>query len=170
MTISIVSSDPTIQLVAMMIERDAEQDVNDAERLAGARRAEYEAGREQVEAMHRAADAVATGAWIEGGITVVGGAVSVGGIAGDSKSLEAAGASTSSLAESVGRLHGEVAELLASADAERARQIAQQASHRGEGARSHMESTDRHSETVTNLLERIVEERAQGNAAVLSRF
>jgi hypothetical protein len=186
MSIGIVSSDPTIQLAALMLENDAREDEIDRDRMEAARRAEESAAARQVEALHDAADAVARGAWLQGGVTVLGGGISMVGIATtpleapppgteseelrDAKLLQSLGATTSSLAGAAGALAGEVPRLHAEARAQRAAQDVTSAGHAMEDARSHAERMDRHSDAVLDLLEKVLDQEAQGNSAVLGNF
>ncbi len=177
--IQVTSSDPLIQLAALMIENDSVQDEANQQALDAARRAEERAGAEQVAALRDAASAVATGALVEGGLRVVGGvtsgiAIGEGGTSetgpADMKVLARSGDAVTSLGAPLGALTGEAPKLRAQAEATRAEHAANLASNDIETARERLSHGDHHASAVLDLLEKCLETEAQGTAAVLGNF
>jgi len=170
MSIGIVSGDPTVQLAVLMLENASLADAIDREQLEAARQAEERASADRVAAMHDAADAVAAGAWVQGGLTVLGAGTSIGGVAADTKALDFAGGGASALAEPVGTLFGAVPKLHAEAEAASAADAANRAGYAAEDARSHMARVDQHAGAVVDLVTKILDAEAQGANAVLGNF
>jgi hypothetical protein len=186
-----VSGDPMVGLAVLMIENADRLGDLEQQRLDAAREAMERASRAEVEALHDAADAVATGALVQGGLTFVGGAVSCGatlngagvthavdgGVAPTNPNANAAqklgdslGGSPSSLAGPMGTLTGEVPRRHAEAEAATFRQQGERASMDAEDARARLRREEQQADAVLNRTGQILEIEAQGNLAILGNF
>jgi len=170
MSIGIVSGDPTVQLAVLMLENASLARELDREQLESARQAEERASAERIAAMHEAAEAIATGAWVQGGLTVLGAGTSIGGVAADTKSLDFAGGGAMALAEPLGALFGAVPRAHAEAEAASAADAASRAGNVAEDARAHLANVDRHAGAVVDLVTKILDVEADGARAVLGQF
>jgi hypothetical protein len=171
------SQDPMIALAVLLVENDAVLNEIDQQNLEAAREAEREANARELESLHGAADAVARGAWLEGGFRIAGGATSAvalakGSGASDAKAdwqaAQVIGDGVSALAGPVSSLVGEVPRLHAEARARHAAQASDDARYRAEDALDHAEDVDRHANAVLELVQQIERSESEGNLAVLA--
>jgi hypothetical protein len=177
----VTSSNPMIELAALMVETDFVRGEMDDQNLRDAREAQRRAMAEEVHAMHEAADAIATRAWVQGSITVAAGAAqcagSLGQIGDTSESpktgwgaLDRGGDGLGRVAEPAGDLLGGVPKAEADADAARARNESAQAGSRADEAAQHRDRLEKHTDRVLELIESTLESEHQGSLAVLGNF
>jgi hypothetical protein len=187
-SIGSVSGDPTLELALLMLENAERLGELDRQRLQNARQAMERASAAEVAALHDAADAVATGALVQGGMTFASGAISCGAIlngAGATQLANAGGTEPKSpemnallrtgngigeLADPMGKLAGEVPRRHAEARAAMARQLREIAGFDAEEARNSAQANERQADTVIDRAGQILDTEAQGNLAVLGNF
>jgi hypothetical protein len=187
-SIGTVSGDPMVELAVLMLENAERLGELERQKLDDARRAMEWASQAEVTALHDAADAVALGALVQGGLTFVGGAVSCGAVlsgagatqptsAGGTEALSPradatlrAGGGLGTLAEPMSALAGEVPRRHADAQAATARQESERASMDAEDARSQAQREDQQSRAVLDRAGQILETASQGNLAILGNF
>jgi hypothetical protein len=187
-SIGSVSGDPMVGLAVLMLENAERLGELDRRRLDDARQAMEQASHAEIEALHDAADAVVRGALVQGGLTVVGGAVSFGAVwngagatqkngAGGTQPVnpraDAAlrvGGSLGELAEPMGKLAGDVPRLHAEAEAAAARQNGESAAFDADEARNGLLAEERQADAVLDRLGQILDTEAQGNLAILGNF
>lgn len=178
--------DPLSQLAALMVENDFIRAESDEQNLRTAREARQRACAEEVRALHEAADAIATQAWVQGGIAAAGGAAQCAGSLGqigktgdDAASKNArlpfealgkGGEGLGRIAEPAGQLAGGTTKAHAEADAREARGEAEDASSRVDEARQHRERVERHTDAVLGLVEGTLENEQRANLAILGNF
>jgi hypothetical protein len=187
-SIGSVAGDPMVGLAVLMLENAERLGDLEQQKLDDARRAMERASQAEVEALHDAADAVATGALVQGGLTFVGGAVSCGAVLSGAGATEPttaggtaavspradttlrAGGSLGALAEPMSALTGEVPRRHSEAQAATARQESNRASMDAEDARSGAEREEQQGSAVLERLGQILETESQGNLAILGNF
>lgn len=187
-SIGSVSGDPMLGLAVLMLENAERLGELDRQRLEGARQAMEQASAAEIEALHDAADAVARGALVQGGLTLVGGAIScgatlsgagathqldTGGTAATNPRADAAlrlGGSLGGLAGPMGALAGEVPRRHAEAEAATARHKSESASFDAEEARNDARASERQADAVLDRVGQILDTEAQGNLAILGNF
>lgn len=187
-TISSVSGDPMVGLAVLMLENGERLGELDRRRREEARQAMERASAAEIEALHDAADAVATGALVQGGLTVAGGAVSFGAVwngAGATKPKAGGGTEASNpaadralrlggtlgaLADPLSRLAGDVPRAHAEAEAAEARHQNERARFDADEAQSDLTAQERQADAVLDRVAQILDTEAQGTLAILSKF
>lgn len=187
-TITSVSGDLMVGLAVLMLENSERLSELEQQKLDDARRAMEQASAAEVEALKDAADAVMTGALVQGGLTFAGGALSAGAVLGGAGATQAvqaggtapvspkadavarAGDGLGSLAAPMGALAGDVERRHAEAEAAKARQQSESASLDAEDARSRAQREERQANAVLDRLGQILETEAQGYLAILGNF
>jgi hypothetical protein len=172
-------ADPILALAQLLVETDYLRAELDRQNLQAARQAQSEALSRQVAALHDAADDVATGALIQGGLTALGAGMSavstvaaasaedVNSVA-DARLLGQGGSALQAMAEPAGRVAGEAPRLHAEADAKQAEHEAQQAGFRVDDAREHQRRVADHSDRLLDAASGIIESEHAGNLAILA--
>jgi hypothetical protein len=175
-----VVRDPLLELAVLLVENDFLRAETDDRNLRAAREAERRAMAEEVAAMHDAADAIATQAWVQGGIALASGAAQCAGSIGQIgkptnedevfEALGKGGEGLSGIATPAGMLLGGDEKAHADADAREARNAAEQAGWRSDDAARHRDRVERHTDSVLELVEGTLESEHQGNLAILANF
>jgi hypothetical protein len=183
-----VSGDPMVGLAVLMLENAERLGELERQKLDDARQAMERTSAAEIEALHDAADAVAMGALVQGGLTFVGGAVSCGavlsgagatqsngngGTQASSPTADAAlrlGGSLDGIAAPMGVLAGEVPRRHAEAVAATAHQEGERAGFDAEDARNGARAEERQADAVLDRVGQILDAQAQGNLAVLGNF
>jgi hypothetical protein len=183
-----VSGDSTLQLALLMLENAEHLGELDRQRLENARQSMERASAAEIEALHDAADAVAMGAFVQGGMTFIGGAVSCGAVlngAGATPLASAGGTESRSpetdaalsiggnirdLAGPMSTLAGDVPRRHAETRATMARHQRETASFDAEEAKNSAQDNERQADAVIDRLGQILDTEAQGNLAVLGNF
>lgn len=173
----VISTDPTIQLAALMIDADETRSRVADETVAAARREQMHAFDEQIRYLHEAADDVRAGAWVQGLTTIAGAGLTAaahvqnapGEVASRAVKLELdVGTGLRELAPGFGDLLGAAPSADANADAKRAEQRGVDAGARADDAqeqrRRAFDSADRTLATVQSTLEAA----SQGNLAIIA--
>jgi hypothetical protein len=184
-SIGSVSGDPMVGLAVLMLENAERLGELDRQRLEDARQTMERASAAEIEALHDAADAVARGALVQGGLTFIGGAISFGAavngagatrqlagggsVAADPKADAALGMGNSlgRLAEPMGKLAGEVPQRHAEAEAATARRESERARFDAEEAQNDVRAEERQADAVLDGLAQILDTEAQGSLAIL---
>lgn len=172
--------DPMLELAALMIDNDHAREKSEAAALDQARAEQRRAMEEAVEHLYDAADAVATGALLRGGLTVAGGAASTAGSVGTTMlkgettplltGLTSGGNALRELAEPVFDLVGQATRMQAEAAAKRAENTA---THAGWVAADAIDNRERLLQKVDRNLDAIdnaIDAEHQTNIAILSNF
>ncbi|HEY3497509.1 MAG TPA: hypothetical protein VGK73_22585, partial [Polyangiaceae bacterium] len=144
-----------------------------------ARAAQREAMKQQVAEMHEAADAVQTGALVEGAFTAAGAAVSGTATAlepgvttaGGRTRTEVAGevgVALRSMASSAGELAGDAPRMHHEANAKQAEHEAERASWQADDARQHGERVANHTDRMLEQVSAIIDGEHAGNLAILA--
>lgn len=185
MTIPVSNSsrftDPMLAFAALLLENDHARESNEAAALARARSEQQHAMNDAVKAMHAAADSVANGALLQGGLTLAGGvagsagAVGVAARAGEGTTpflagLSSGGDAAQRLAAPVFALAGEAPRLRAEADAKAAEQRRTRASWAADDASDHRERSLTRIDRTLDAVENALEAQHQTNIALLSNF
>jgi hypothetical protein len=181
-----VPLDPLAELAALIVQNDFVRSESDEQNLRAAHEAAQRAVAEEVHAMHEAADAIATQAWIQGGLTAAGGAAqctgSLGQVSnvGEAPATEArslrwealgrGGGALGGIAEPLGQFVGGTAKAEAEADAREARGDAEAANSRADEAKQHRQRVERHTDAVLSLVEGTLENEQRTNLAILGNF
>lgn len=181
MTTAITPSDPLLALAAQEINLDNLNSQIDTEELQTARREQQSALEQQIQKLHEAAHDVRVGAWVQGGIAIVGSVADFGSAAvhplnsevyttamRSSKELEAIGKALSAVAPAAGHLAGDAPQADDTADAKAAEARAADASSRAEEAEHHRERTEQMSDRTLSSLDGIINSEAQGNLALIA--
>ena len=173
----VTTTDPMIQLAALLIDADETRSrVADAA-VAAAHREQIQALDEQVSCLHEAADAVRTGAWIQGLTTVAGAGftadahvqVALGqATARDVAAQLALGKGLEELSPALGQLFGTAASADANADAKQAEQRGADAAARADGAREERRRAFENADRTLATLQSTLESTSQGNLAVIA--
>lgn len=174
-------ADPMLELATLLLENDHARERSDAEALARARVEQQRAMNDAVEALHDAADSVATGALLQGGFALAGGVASSAGAVGLAVRAEGgttpllAGLSTggnaaNALAQPMYALVGEAPRLEAEADAKAAEHRRTLSSWAADDASDDRERTRSRIDQTLGALENTLEAHHQANIAVLSNF
>jgi hypothetical protein len=190
---------PLAQLAELMVHTDFVRSEADAQALRAAREAERRAIAEELNAMHEAADAIATQAWIQGGMAAAGGTLQCVGSAGQLgksadlpegaspeatkvalarmddgcrpwQTVASGGQALHGVAAPAGELVGGTARAEAEADAREAGGEAEQAGSRADEALQHRQRVERHTDSVLELIEGTLESERQANLAILGNF
>jgi hypothetical protein len=187
-SIGSVSGDPMVGLAVLMLENAERLGELDRQRLNDARQAMEQASAAEIEALHDAADAVARGALVKGGLTLIGGAISFGAAvngAGATRQLASGGTeavnpkadlvlrtgnSVGSLAEPMAALAGDVPSRHAEAEAARARHENASARFDADEAQSDARAEERQADAVLDGLGQILDTETQGNLAILGNI
>jgi hypothetical protein len=169
------------RLAALLVENDFLREEVDRQTMQAFRAEQQRAFREEGTAMHRAADALGTQAWVSGGLTMAGGlaqcAASLGPLCTTADApgigwgvLADGGNVLGRLAEPAGNLLGGRPKAHAEADAREAQGEATLAGERAEAAREHRQRVDRHTDAVLGLVETTLENEQRANLAILGNF
>jgi len=176
----IVSSDPTVQLAELMLNADELRAKCDQDDLRAAQQERRQALEQEVRALHEAADHMRTGAWIEGGMTALGGvatamsygfgtdATKVTGPTGDWGVVLKSGEALEKMSTQVGILVGGAPSQDDQADAKQAEAEASDAQTRAESARQHLERLHTEQDRTIASAENIIESEAQGTWALIA--
>lgn len=182
-----VSGDPMVGLAVLMLDNAERLGDLEQQRFDDARRAMARASAAEVEALHDAADDVATGALVQGGLTALGGAVSCGAalngagatvttktgtapVSVNANAAQGLGNTLSGLAGPMGALAGEVPRRHAEAEAAQARQQTESASMDAEDARNDAHHQEQQADAVLSRVGQILDSDAQSNLAILGNF
>jgi len=175
MTTPISSGDPLVALAAMMIDRDNLRAAVDEEALRAAREEQHRALAREVNLLHEAADDMRTGALLEGGLTIAGGALAgVGGVVPACSHpvahdfLTGSGAVARTLAGPMGKMLGDAPKADAEADAKQAEAQAADAGSRADEAERHRARIDQSADRVLDTIGATLASEAQGNLAIIS--
>jgi hypothetical protein len=174
-------TDPMLALALLMLENDHSREQSDAVALARARDEQRRAMNDAVRALHDAADAVANGALLQGGLSLAGGAASCTGAVGvaaraknDSTPLLAGLSSGGNAALTLGApafaLVGEAPQLEAEAEAKAAEQRRTQASWAADDASESRARTRAGVDHTLDAVENALDAQHQANIAVLSNY
>ena len=175
--IEVTSTDPTIQLAALMIDADDARSRVADETIAAARREQMHAYDEQIRYLHDAADDVRAGAWTQGLTTLAGAGLTAAShvqtTPGTAPKLAAqleldAGKGLSELAPKLGDLVGTAPSADANADAKRAEQHATDAGARADEAKEQRRRAFESSDRTLSTLQSTLESNAQGNLAIIA--
>jgi hypothetical protein len=187
-SIGSVSGDPMVGLAVLMLENAERLGELDRQRLNDARQAMDQASAAEIEALHDAADAVARGALVQGGLTFIGGAISFGAAcngAGATRGFPGGrteavnpkadltlriGDSVGSLAQPMAALAGNVPSRHAEAEAAKARHESENARFDADEAESDARADERQADVVLDHLGQILDTETQGNLAILGNF
>lgn len=185
MTIPISNSsdlrDPMLALAALLLDDDHARERNDAAALARAREEQRRAMHDAVDALHEAADSVATGALLQGGLTLAGGIASGAGAVGAAcrtergstpllAGLSSGGEAARGLSAPVFALFGDAPRLEAEADARAAEHRRTQASWQADDASGSRQRSLARIDHTLGAVENMLDAQHQLNIAVLSNF
>ena len=171
------SSDPMVQLAALMLEADELRAKTDEDELRAAQRARMQALDAEVHALHEAAHQTRVGAVVGGIAAAAGGAAAALGSGltpvgkqptGDAGVLLKSGEALEQLAGPLGRLLGDGPSLDAQADAKQAEQQAADAGTRRDLAQQHHDRVRSEQDRTIATTESIIESEAQGNWALIA--
>lgn len=173
----VMSTDPTIQLAALMIDADEARSRVADEAIAAARREQLQAFDEQIRYLHEAADDVRAGAWVQGLTTIAGSGLTAAAHvqAGPGETPSTAvkleldlGGTLKDLAPKFGDLVGTAPAADANADAKRAEQHATDAGARADEAKEQRRRAFESSDRTLSTLQSTLESNAQGNLAIIA--
>lgn len=168
---------PMVALAELMLESDELRAKADDDALRAARQAQQQALDNETRALHEAADKTRVGAWVEGGVTVLGGAAAAIGAgltpvgkdpARGAGVLAKSGDALERMAGPLGRELGEAPSQDAQADAKQAEAQAADAGTRADVAYRHHERVRDEQDRNLASVESIVESEAQGNWALIA--
>lgn len=174
-------TDPMLELALLMLENDHARERSDAVALAEARDEQRRALTDAVNALHDAADAVAIGALLQGGLVFAGGAASCAGAVGVAAreqgrptpllaGLSSGGNAALALGAPANALAGEAPRLSAEADARAAEHRRTEASWAADDANESRERTRARIDHTLDAIESTLEAHHQANVAVLSNY
>jgi len=168
---------PMVRLAELMLNADEARAKSDEDALRAARQAQQQALREELHALHEAADDVRVGAWVEGLATVAGGTMTATAYAKtplgkDPTSAMAAllksGEALEKMGAPLGRELGEAPSMDARADAKQAEQAGADAATRAALADRHHERVRDDQDRTLATLESILESESQGRIALIA--
>ena len=174
------TSDPMVQLAELMLNADELRAKCDQDDLRTAQQERRQALEQEVHALHEAADHMRAGAWIEGGMTALGGvatAMSYGfgtdatrgkGPTGDWGVVLKSGEALEKMSTPVGVLVGGAPSQDDQADAKQAEAGASDAQTRADAARQHLDRIRTEQDRTLGSVENIVESEAQGTWALIA--
>jgi hypothetical protein len=173
----VMSTDPTIQLAALMIDADDARSRVADETIAAAHREQMQAFDEQIRYLHEAADDVRAGAWAQGLTTIAGAGLTAaahiqttpGEVTTRAVQLELdAGKGLSELAPKLGDLVGTAPSADDNADAKRAEQHAADAGARADEAKEQRRRAFESSDRTLSTLQSTLESNSQGHLAIIA--
>jgi hypothetical protein len=172
------STDPMVRLAELMLNADEARAKSDEDALRAARQAQQQALREELDALHEAADDVRVGAWVEGAATVAGGTMAATAYAETPvadlepthalAALRKSGEALEKMAAPLGRELGEAPSMDARADAKQAEQEGADAATRAELANRHHERVLGDQERTLATLQSVLESESEGNLALIA--
>jgi hypothetical protein len=158
------------QLAGMLIEDEAETAASNEQSLEATKRQLARAAEQEYQANLEAADAIARGAWVSGGLTVAGGVVSATATPAGSDAMKSSGDALGRLAEPARDYFGERERKQHEAEAQRIGRQLQQAQVEADQLAERARRSDQRADSALDRAQAFVEgENARANA-VLSRF
>ncbi|HEX6767504.1 MAG TPA: hypothetical protein VF103_18525 [Polyangiaceae bacterium] len=169
------------ELASLIVQNDFLRGEVDDQNLRAAREAERRAQEQEIAAMHDAADAVVTGAWVEGlTAAAAGGAQCYAslariGVESDDErtaldAIDKGGKGLAGIAGPAGALTGDAPKASAEAEAAQARNAAERADASADEAERHHDRVERHTDQVLDAVEGTLNSEHQGNFAILGNF
>jgi len=171
------TTSPMVQLAELMLNADEARAQADEDALRAARNAQQQALREEMKALHDAADDVRVGAWVEGGATLAGGLMTASAHLGTPSGKEPTGGmgalfhsgqALEKMGSPLGGLLGEAPSMDAQAKAKQAAAEGADAGTRAELANRHHERVRDDQDRLIATLQSIVESESQGNLALIA--
>jgi hypothetical protein len=158
------------ELATLIVQNDFLRGEVDDQNLRAAREAERRAQEQEIAAMHDAADAISTGAWVQGLTAAAAGSTQCYASVERIDALDKGGKGLAGMAEPVGALVGDAPKARADANAAQARNAASRADARADEADQHRARVERQTDHVLDLVEGTLESQHQGNFAILGNF
>jgi len=175
--VEVTSTNPIVQLAALMIDADETRSRVADETIASAHREQMQAFDEQIRYLHEAADHVRAGAWAQGLTTIAGAGLTAtahlqavpGEVPTRAIALELdAGKALAEVAPKIGDLVGKAPEADANTDAKAAEQRAADAGARVDEAKEQRRRSFESSDRTLSTLQSTIESNSQGNLAVIA--
>lgn len=174
-------TDPLLALALLTLENDHAREQSDAVALAHARAEQLRALNDRVEALHDAADAVQTGALLQGGLALAGGAASSAGAIGTAMQkqgevtpllagLSSGGSAALALSAPAYALVGEAGRLAGEAEAARADAEQTRAKFAADDASESRERTRARVDHTLAAIDDALDAHHQTNIAILSNM